>query len=357
MNLGIRSCLVLRLVCHFSMTNSERNVSSNYIPAAQMWVCWRKLPQPIKSVNSPQQILNMLNKGYEAKLNCQKCWICAFSSGLFTNSVRMRQSHESLILPKPPALTLPVLLVVGRGVIQSIKLLTSLGAGLCCAHLWSSSSLTPLYSTGLAFKIYTVIVVKTWLYTVIVVKTWLYTVIMVNSWLYTKTLAADPLSPVSWEVGPPWIPLVCPAHPPDARLDCDLESCEAKSTPWTVVLLKPFLYHVCFVAGGHYPAERCHCHQGIPFPWTRVHGLQQSLGRWYMSIITSTWIAGPTGYQKNIDQSITAFAILPSSPVRPGTMCSPSKQRPHTCPSTWLVRPGHFLPSLRGPVLMLTCPL
>lgn len=37
----------------------------------------------------------------------------------------------------------------------------------------------------------------------------------------TKTLAVDPLSPLSCELEPPWIWLVCQAHPTDARSDCD----------------------------------------------------------------------------------------------------------------------------------------
>ena len=49
----------------------------------------------------------------------------------------------------------------------------------------------------------------------------------------TKTLAADSLSPVSCEVGPQWIRLVCSAHLQDAWLDWDLGNLEAKSTPWT----------------------------------------------------------------------------------------------------------------------------
>lgn len=32
----------------------------------------------------------------------------------------------------------------------------------------------------------------------------------------------------------------------------------------------------------HYLTERGHCHQGLPFPWTSVQGLQQSLGTWYV---------------------------------------------------------------------------
>lgn len=35
----------------------------------------------------------------------------------------------------------------------------------------------------------------------------------------TKMLATDPLSPVFCDVDPPWMTLVCPGHPTDARLD------------------------------------------------------------------------------------------------------------------------------------------
>ncbi len=94
----------------------------------------------------------------------------------------------------------------------------------------------------------------------------------------TKMLAADPLSLVSWEVGPPWIGLVCSSHPTDARLDWDLGNSEAKSTPQThcwapKTIPEPFL--LCGRA--HYPAEKGHSHWGIPFPWKGVHGLQQYL--------------------------------------------------------------------------------
>lgn len=44
----------------------------------------------------------------------------------------------------------------------------------------------------------------------------------------SKTLAADPLSPVSCEVGPPWIALVCPTHPINARLDWDVKNMKAR---------------------------------------------------------------------------------------------------------------------------------
>lgn len=48
----------------------------------------------------------------------------------------------------------------------------------------------------------------------------------------TKTWAAGPLSPESCEVGPPWVGLVYPAHPIEARWHWDLGNLEAKWTPW-----------------------------------------------------------------------------------------------------------------------------
>ena len=92
----------------------------------------------------------------------------------------------------------------------------------------------------------------------------------------TKMLAADPLSPVSCQVGPPWIGIVCPAHPTDDQLEWDLGNLEAKSTPQTCcyapqTIPEPFL--LCGTTC--YPAERGHNHRGIPFPWKSLNGLQQ----------------------------------------------------------------------------------
>lgn len=42
----------------------------------------------------------------------------------------------------------------------------------------------------------------------------------------SETLAADPLSPVSCEFGPPRIGLVCPEHPADAQSDRDVRNSE-----------------------------------------------------------------------------------------------------------------------------------
>jgi len=120
----------------------------------------------------------------------------------------------------------------------------------------------------------------------------------------TKMLAADPLSPVSCEVGPPWIGIVCSEHPTDARLDWDLK---AKSTPQTHCCAPQTIPETFLLCGRvHYPAERGHSHQRIQNFHERVD----------MVCINATW-----------------------------------------CKKTGFIRPGHLLPLLRGPVLMLTCPL
>lgn len=56
-------------------------------------------------------------------------------------------------------------------------------------------------------------------------------------------------SPVSCNMRRPWILVVCPAHPSNARLDWDLWNLEDKSTPQLIVLLKPYQNKFCFVAG------------------------------------------------------------------------------------------------------------
>lgn len=66
----------------------------------------------------------------------------------------------------------------------------------------------------------------------------------------TKMLATNPLRPASHVAGPPWIGLVCPAHPADAPLDGDPGNLEVKSThrilccaslpyhSWTIVAMR-----------------------------------------------------------------------------------------------------------------------
>lgn len=62
--------------------------------------------------------------------------------------------------------------------------------------------------------------------------------------------AANHLSPVRFEVEPPWIRLVCPAHPSDARSDWDLWNLESQHLKLAVVLHKLLiLKHYCIVAG------------------------------------------------------------------------------------------------------------
>ena len=51
----------------------------------------------------------------------------------------------------------------------------------------------------------------------------------------TKMLAADSLSPVSCEVGPPCIRLVCPAHPTNAWLDWDLGEFGGQVNTWNLL--------------------------------------------------------------------------------------------------------------------------
>jgi len=40
-----------------------------------------------------------------------------------------------------------------------------------------------------------------------------------------------------------------------------------------------FKFKEIYIRNSYYPAESGHSHQGIPFPWKGVHGLQQCLGR------------------------------------------------------------------------------
>ncbi len=99
-----------------------------------------------------------------------------------------------------------------------------------------------------------------------------------------ETLAADPVSPVSCEVGPPWIGLVFQHIPqmlngieiwgiwrPSQHLG--LSSCFSNQNP------EQFLQ----CGRARYPADRDHCHQGVLLPWKGGLFLQQCLGRWYVS--------------------------------------------------------------------------
>lgn len=64
----------------------------------------------------------------------------------------------------------------------------------------------------------------------------------------TKTLASDPLSPVSCEVEPLWNGFVCPEHSTDAQMDIWGVWRLIQHFQLIVVFLKSFLNHVCFVA-------------------------------------------------------------------------------------------------------------
>ncbi|KAK3520766.1 hypothetical protein QTP70_032347 [Hemibagrus guttatus] len=81
----------------------------------------------------------------------------------------------------------------------------------------------------------------------------------------TKMLAADPLNPVSCEVGPPWdgTCLSSTSHTCSIGLR-SVEFGGQVNTKLVAVLINSFLNHFCFVP--HNPAERGHSHQGIPFP-------------------------------------------------------------------------------------------
>lgn len=72
----------------------------------------------------------------------------------------------------------------------------------------------------------------------------------------SNMLAADLLSPVSCEMGPPWIWFDCPANPTDAQLDCDLGNLEAKTTPWTCYVPHTIPSIPCCAVRGH-------SHEGI----------------------------------------------------------------------------------------------
>ena len=59
---------------------------------------------------------------------------------------------------------------------------------------------------------------------------------------------------------------------------------EDKSTPQSHCCAAQTIPEPVLLCGTvHYPAETGHSHQGVPFPRMGVHGLQQCLGRWYVS--------------------------------------------------------------------------
>lgn len=77
--------------------------------------------------------------------------------------------------------------------------------------------------------------------------------------------AADPLSPVRYEVEPPWIGLVGPEHPTDAGSDGDLGIWgRGQHLELLAMFLKPNQFVQCSRA--HYPQKEAaaireyHCH-------------------------------------------------------------------------------------------------
>lgn len=98
----------------------------------------------------------------------------------------------------------------------------------------------------------------------------------------TKMASTD-LSLVTCEVSPPWIGVLCTAHPTDARLYWDLGNlaCWTPQTRCCAYQTTPESLLLC--GRGHYPAGRGHSCQGTCFPWKGVHDLQKYLVRWYMS--------------------------------------------------------------------------
>lgn len=113
-----------------------------------------------------------------------------------------------------------------------------------------------------------------------------------------QALAADPLCSTRCEVGPPWITLVCPEYPTDARWDWYLGTLEAKSTA---------RFHV---------SGALSCWKWPPPSGNAVAMRQYS---WSATIlkhvkVASTWSPGPKVSQQTIAQNITlSSASLPSS--------------------------------------------
>lgn len=79
-------------------------------------------------------------------------------------------------------------------------------------------------------------------------------------------------------MGPPWIGLVCPAHPTDAPLEWDVGN-----TSNSLMFSSNRLWTILHWWRAHCVAERGHSHQLISHLWKGAHGLQQYWGRWYLS--------------------------------------------------------------------------
>ena len=113
-----------------------------------------------------------------------------------------------------------------------------------------------------------------------------------------------------------------------------------RPTSWINCCVSQTIPESFFLCGRlHYLAERCHWYQGIQFPWKGWTWSATILRKAVDVKVTSTWMAGPKAFQKNISQSITL--PLPSylfPIVHPGAMCSSGKQRTLTRPSMWCKR-------------------
>lgn len=112
-----------------------------------------------------------------------------------------------------------------------------------CSCYWYHYTNSSQYCVGPSFA------VKTWLTHWAMDSTKLLRCAVISA---TKMLATDPLSPLSLEVGPPWIECVCPAHRIDAQLDWDLGILEAKSTPQTRCAPDTILESFLFCGRVHY---------------------------------------------------------------------------------------------------------
>lgn len=84
-----------------------------------------------------------------------------------------------------------------------------------------------------------------------------------------------------------WIGLVCPSHPGNAWLNCDLGNLEAKPRPQTHCCV-PQIIPEPFLLWGRvqYPAERGRSHQAAPFTWKCVYVCNKVV----RVKVTSTWM-------------------------------------------------------------------
>ena len=145
----------------------------------------------------------------------------------------------------------------------------------------------------------------------------------------TKTLAEDPFSPTSCKVGLLQTGFGVPAHPTDVNW---LGNLEPKATPWTLFHVPQTIPEQFFVAWqGALSCQKRYCYQGTPLPQRSVCGLQQSLGRWYVSKYHPPECQGPRFPSRTLPR---ASASLSSSHCASWCISSPGKQRTWTQPST-----------------------